>query len=111
MHQGKQLHSAHAKPRKPRVMRSKAQWQSLITEYENSPLNQQAFCDKHKIAVSSFHKWRKHFGLQPPAAPFVEIGQALAAASVSEQTSSDAEKSWEVELELGQGLLLRLRYA
>ncbi len=111
MHQSKQLHSAHAKPRKPRVIRSKAQWQSLITEYENSPLSQQAFCDKHQIAVSSLHKWRKHFGPQPSPAPFVEIGQTLAMVGTSEKSSSDAEKSWAVELELGQGLLLRLRYA
>jgi hypothetical protein len=111
MHQGKQLHSTHAKPRRPRIMRSKAQWQSLITEYENSPLSQQAFCNKHQIAVSSFHKWRKRFDPQPSPAAFVEIGQTLATASVSEQTSNNAEKSWEVELELGQGLVLRLRCA
>ncbi len=111
MHQGKQLRSAHTKPRKSRIMRSKAQWQSLITEYENSPLSQQAFCDKHQIAVSSFHKWRKRFDPQPSPAAFVEIGQTLAMAGTPEQSSNDAEKSWEVELELGQGLFLRLRCA
>ena len=33
-------------------------WSEVIKRFENSSLNQTKFCQKERISLSSFHKWR-----------------------------------------------------
>ena len=104
--------------KKPKVMRSKDQWRTLLTEFKASGLTQAVFCKKHRIAASSLYKWRKHFN-QPPSSPeFIELSEPLSSGSPAQthlppQPSCQTAEShdWQVELELGSGMILRLRGA
>jgi hypothetical protein len=97
--------------RKPRVMHDKAHWRDLISEYEGSSLTQQAFCQQHKISTSSLHKWRKRFSTISSATDFIEISEAVTPPNLSRNKSGESHLSWLVELELGQGIVLRVKGA
>ena len=90
-------------PSRPR--RSRAQWQRLLDAQSASGLSQQAYCSRHHMAYSSFCRWKRELGsVERNARP-------TAASSFIELTapSPAAESRWEVELELGHGVFLRLR--
>lgn len=98
-----------------RVRRSAAQWRALVGAFEVSGLSRRAFCARHEVSVSTFDWWRKRLRDEPREVPavraaaealFVELGAPPAA------TASDARRAvaaWDLELELGAGLVLRLR--
>jgi len=85
--------------------RSAAQWARLVAEQETGALSQRAFCAERGLAYGSFCGWKRRLREAPARAAtrdapaFVE----LAAAPVAQ--SSD----WDVELALGEGVVLRLR--
>jgi putative transposase len=91
---------------------SAAQWRALISEFEASGVSQQAFCTRHGLAKSTFELWRRKLrgarvdvaGVRPEAL-FVE----LTAPIVDKTEASPAAPAWEVELDLGAGVVLRLR--
>lgn len=93
---------------KPRLRRTKAQWKALLEEYSTSGLTQAAFCQMHRIATSSLFKWQKYFASQPAASDFVDITESLAQAP-SPFADSGRDNHWQVELELGPGVVLRMR--
>ncbi len=93
---------------KTRVQRTKAQWKSLLEQYATSGLTQAAFCQKHRIATSSLCKWRKYFASQDAASDFIDITESLAK-TPSPFGDSDRDDQWQVELELGRGVVLRVR--
>jgi hypothetical protein len=93
--------------------RSRAQWQSLIERGERSPLGIAAFCRAEGVSTASFYTWRKRLsrsaadGLsapgetQAPHATFLDLGALRGA---------DGEPTrWDIELALGDGVVLRLR--
>jgi putative transposase len=80
---------------------SRGEWERLMASYEASDMTQRAFCAQHGLAYSSFSYWRKQ--LRTAAAtedimPLVEL-PALAL----------SDSAWRVEVDLGQGVVLRLR--
>jgi len=93
---------------KPKVWRSKAQWQALLDELATSGLTKSAFCQKHAIAPSNLYRWQKILAEASAPTGFIDITepvvQAVPAAPVP---SSDSH--WQVELELGAGVVLRVR--
>jgi transposase-like protein len=91
--------------RKTRVNRTKEQWQTLVNEYEASGLSQQAFCKQHGIATSGLNKWRKRFS-KASQCDFVDITRQLSQAG--SQSGAKPDRRWQVELQLGQGLVLRI---
>jgi len=99
--------SDHKTRRKPRVMRSKEQWQLLLTDYQRSSLTQQAFCEERGITVSSFSKWRNRLAASSELAPFIDLGTIAATDNAGETGSSTPD--WQVELELGKDIVLRVR--
>ena len=89
-----------------RVRRSEDEWRELFARFDQSGQTREAFCAEHGIVLSSFIRWRKKLrpGVRttPMAAPdpvFVEL------------TSKREAVHWDVELELGAGVVLRLRRA
>lgn len=89
-----------------------AQWQTLFDRFDAGDENVTAFCRRHGVCTSSFHRWRRKLA-GTPAVPaetaaddntsaFIEAG-----ALTSEQTPAAA--AWDVELALGNGIVLRLR--
>lgn len=92
------------------VRRSRGEWRSLIERAQRSPLSVTAFCAAQGVSTASFYLWRKRLGADvgvPAALPatFLDLGELEA------QAGGGAERAggWEVELTLGDGLVLRLR--
>jgi hypothetical protein len=91
--------------------RSRAQWQSLLARAERSPLSVRAFCAAQGISTASFYLWRKRLGVEreqeeaPTAASFLDLGELAAHVGAG----AEGTGGWELELALGDGLVLRLR--
>ncbi len=88
----------------PNLRRSSEQWQELMSSYEKSGLTQEAFCAKESLSPSTFYTWRKRLCCVTVAKPkeprFVELSTSL-----PNRESSD----WDIELTLGDNIVLRLR--
>lgn len=88
--------------------RSADEWGSLVREHEVSGLSAKAFCKERGIGEASFYKWHQRFAAEKslpvsPALSFMDVS-ALAMAPGRER----GRQQWEIELELGEGLVLRL---
>ena len=88
---------------KQRRRRSEAEWRELVERFEGSGQTRERFCAEQGVALSSLGYWRRkvHQGVcHPPAgrpeAVFVELQSAHSS-------------PWDVELELGAGMVLRVR--
>ncbi len=82
-----------------RIRRSPQQWQAIVDRQAASGLAARAFCDTHQFSYPVFCKWRKRLtpGDQPP---LIDLSSLVHAPSVTQ---------WDIELELGDGMTLRLR--
>lgn len=94
--------------------RSEAQWRALFSVFETSGETRRRFCARHGVALSTFDWWRRRLreqagsaGAAPlhPEALFVELTAPMT--PLREMPGSAA--AWDVELELGAGVVLRLR--
>lgn len=93
---------------KSRITRTKAQWKSLVEEFHTSGLTKTVFCKRHGIATSCLYRWQKVLAEDAAPATFIDITDPLASATAP----TPAQKShnhWQVELELGGGVILRVR--
>jgi hypothetical protein len=108
--------AVNPKRRKPSKTLNKSEWARLISDYEAGQLSQQVFCQKHHISVSSLHKWRKL--LKNPAedivaspGSFIEVVLPSDALNQSAPAApaTPPHNDWQVELDLGRGVVLRLR--
>lgn len=86
-----------------RIRRSREEWQRLIDEYADSGLTQAAFCQAKGLGLASFQNWKRRLAAEAPALPSTEPWLELGA--LTEQRPS----GWDIELDLGDGLSLRLR--
>ena len=90
-----------------RKRRTRSQWAQIFSDYEASGLTQRRFCDERGVAYSSFCNWRKRLSQEDISSPLIELPMDL---SMSKTPSSFASTSdWRVELELGKGILIRIR--
>ena len=86
---------------KHRINRSSAQWRELFARFDTSGLTIVEFCRRHELCVSSFYRWRQAVSDTLPTsvmAPFVELPPV----------SSPNTHRWQIELDLGDGVVLRL---
>ena len=86
----------------PTPRRSRADWEHLMAQYETGGLKQRAFCEQHAIGYSTFCYWRKRLH-QPAIENHSEHLFELPMLPV------DEHPDWRVELDLGQGVVLRLK--
>lgn len=77
-----------------RRRRSRADWERLAAAYEAGDQTRDAFCAEHGISASSLSYWRGKLREEPG---FIELAPV---AKIS---------GWEIELGLGEGVVLRLR--
>ena len=98
-----------------RVRRTAAQWRKLIERFDRSGQTRGKFCAANGLALSTFDLWRRKLGeAQAPAddahpeSLFVELTNATEPAG---SRTAAGTSGWEVELELGAGVVLRLRRA
>lgn len=90
--------------------RSEAQWRGLITNVEYSDLTLEAYCQHHKIAPSGFYSWRKRFECEVRKDANVESLIDITPQLCTQASSTPLKNtSWQVELELGHGCILRIK--
>lgn len=94
--------------RKKRVLRTPDQWRVLVTEFESSALTLRSFCDKHQIAASGLYKWRHHFSQTTRSPDFIDIGAQLNSLSFPAPPAESDSSHWQIELDLGHGMRLRV---
>lgn len=93
---------------KSRAQRTRGQWKSLVDEFNASGLTKTAFCKKNHIANSCLYRWQKVFSDQSNAAEFIDITEPVARVASTPPVAYD-DAHWQVELELGAGMVLRVR--
>ena len=88
-----------------RSRRTLDEWRELLDCFEQSGQTREQFCSDHGLALSTFGRWRKRLRRQAAPSPkrssdalFVELPQDV-----------PASQPWDVELQLGAGVYLRLR--
>ena len=98
-----------------RARRTAAQWRELVERFERTGQSRGEFCAAHRWALSTFDLWRRKLRTTPaaveethPEALFVELTNP---AHTRTSPTSSGPSAWEVELELGAGVVLRLRRA
>ena len=98
-----------------RARRTAAQWQELIERFERTGQTRGRFCPAHGLALSTFDLWRRKLRATPatvneehPDALFVELTNP---AQTHALPTSAGTGAWEVELDLGAGVVLRVRRA
>ena len=129
---------AEGSRRRRRQRRSPSEWAALFRQFENSGLTVREFCVKQNLGLSTFNRWRNRLRGEldgasgSEAIPFVRL-DPLIDADAPISAGSDAAQSecvvssrtgvhaastdsiagqapvWDIELDLGDGLCLRLR--
>lgn len=81
--------------------RSKAEWKEVVSQYRHSGLNLHDFAKQQSISLASLQRWNRRLGAdaQPRQSDFVDVTPAPKAIS----------SSWQAEIELPGGVVLRLR--
>ena len=91
-----------------RARRTPAQWSTLVQRYHDSALTQTAFCKAQGLALSSFTKaLRESRASVASGASAQEFVPVL----LDDAEPSNNRMAWDVELELGAGVVLRIRGA
>jgi len=91
-----------------RVRRSKDEWREVFACFEQSGQTIEQFCAQQGLALSTFNRWRQRLrtdcrevAQDSPESIFVELSRDDAPGAVV--------SPWDVELQLGNGMFLRLR--
>ncbi len=90
-----------------RIRRSPEQWRDLFTSFEQSGQTRERFCTEQGLALSSFDRWRHKLRYDGPRGEAV-VGDALFV-ELTPDAESSVKPAWDVELQLGAGVVLRLR--
>jgi hypothetical protein len=91
-----------------KVRRSRAEWERIFDRFHSGTMTGAAFCQREKIAKSSFEKWRKKIGRRPKAAVPSFVGWPTPTDSTVESTAAPpALSSGELELSLPGGVVIR----
>jgi len=85
--------------------RTRSEWCRILSEYEGSGQTQGTFCAERGIAYSSFCNWRKRLIEEGSSSPLIELPIDVASRAFSHQPDS----GWRIELEMGEGMVLRIR--
>lgn len=79
--------------------RTPSEWRAIIADFRGSGLSQEAFCRQQGLAYSTFTNWLAKLREEPAEAAvgaFVEIPMPH-------------ERIWDMELQIGTHVVLRLR--
>ena len=92
--------------------RNADQWHALFEQQKNSGLGIAAFCQQKNLTTSNFYTWRKKLGVptQPSLTPRASKWHAIEPVSVAQPALPDDTPSWDLELSLPGGTVLRLRH-
>jgi hypothetical protein len=85
--------------------RTRSQWQDLIQQQASGSLSQPEFCQQNAIALSTFQNWKRKLRVDQSKSTSNQDWLALPL-DIPDDT---VPIGWDIELELGQGICLRLR--
>lgn len=88
--------------------RSRDEWLELFAEQERSDLSQRSFCESRGILLSTYRNARKRHGSAEPRSDASDDVGGFLALEVS-APEAPAGRHWDLELELGTGIVLRIR--
>ena len=88
--------------------RSLMQWREVMARYERGAESQTAFCVREGVALSTFQYWRARLNKQaaPAASAATTPHQALPFVELLTGANGGA---FDIELDLGRGVVLRMR--
>lgn len=89
--------------RRGTARRSREEWARLMAAYEAGDATQRAFCAEHGLAYSTFCYWRRRLGEEGSAS-----GEAPMLVELPVAAGGGAGE-WRVELDLGDGIVVRLK--
>ncbi len=91
-----------------RTRRTPQQWQAIIDRQADSGESASQFCDSNALSYPVFCRWRakltstKPIRLTKKPAPLIDLSSLV---------SIPQRQVWDIELELGDGMTLRMRRA
>ena len=91
--------------RRKYIYRSCAEWPRLLAEYEAGDTTQRDFCAERGLTYSLFCRWRRR--LRTEALDDGPVGPLIELPTLSGLSAGPGD--WRVELELGSGVVLRLK--
>jgi hypothetical protein len=86
-----------------------AQWQLLIAEQGASGLTQQAFCRARGLSTSAFYNAKARLKRTDAGQAMTPMPEFVPVTVEPGYSHHKLEPSWEVELTLGPGVVLRVR--
>ena len=98
-----------AKLKTRRARRSAAQWRALLERQTGSGQSIEAFCRAQSVSAASFYRWRRRLSEGGKVPESAAEPAAARAAFVDLGMLGGCARGWELELALGEGLVLRLR--
>ncbi len=92
-----------------RTQRTTAQWQKFIEEQKQSGLNIKAFCQQHALPTSAFYGWRKRLKAanNTPKLNVTTDWVPVDLTPAAPTSTSDAN-TWDIELHLPNGVILKM---
>ena len=103
----------------PSLPATPTDWRALLARQEHSGLSARAFCARHEIPYQRFMYWRRKLSTASQGEPGLPGRQQGSNATpeaigptfieVLKASAGKADPGWELELQLGSGLTLRLR--
>lgn len=91
-----------------RIRRSAEQWRDLFERFEQSGQRREQFCIEQGLALGSFDRWRQKLRREPKHQAMA-AGDGLFVELTSDSAPTSPVPAWDVELQLGAGVVLRLR--
>jgi hypothetical protein len=88
------------------IRRSRDQWRELLEQFERSGQSREEFCREQGLTVGHFNRQRRALS-KAVSGPAVKAAQPLFL-EVAARPGPEVG-AWDVELQLGEGVFLRLR--
>ena len=92
-----------------RLRRTADQWQSLFDRFEQSGQTRDQFCQEQGLSLSSFSRWRTKLRQQILAKPTPSDSPLFTELTPAVPPEGLAVSGWDIELQLGAGVVIRLR--
>ena len=97
--------------KRTRVSRTPEQWWLLFDRFEQSGRTRDQFCHEQGISLSSFSRWRTKLRKQALVKPAPSDSPLFTELTSAVQPEESPASGWDIELQLGTGIFLRLRHS